>query len=708
MKKRFLAVIPCIALSFLFATPVFSQQTKAPISAEDYYITLAPLPEFNKTCVSIIANLKRHHYQELTLNDDLSSRIFDNYIDSLDKGRAYFTAADIATMQRYRYVLDNALAQGNLQPAFDIFNLYQHRTVERFAFMANFLESKVDTLDFTKDETLLRDREESPWPEDKQALDDLWRRRLKNELITRRLSDTGSEKTEENLLKKYTNSLNRSRQMKSSDVHRIFINTFTELYDPHTQYLPPRASEDFNIHMSLSLEGIGALLQMDNEYTKVVSLVKAGPAEKSNLLKPGDRIIGVGQENEEIVDVVGWRLDDVVQLIRGPKGTVVRLRIIPADSADSAMSKVIPITRNTVKLEDQAASSKVLDIPLEEGGTRRIGVITIPAFYADFNAHQAGAPDYKSTTRDVRRLLENLKEENIDGLVIDLRDNGGGALTEAAALTGLFIDKGPTVLVRGRRNRVESYPDPEPGITYDGPLAVLVNRMSASASEIFAGAIKDYRRGLIVGTQTFGKGTVQSLLNLNRDSGQLKLTIAKFYRVSGASTQHRGVHPDISFPSEYNLEETGESSLPEALPWDTIRPIRYKPYHQASLTPIVLRVKERHDKRTEASAEFKYLKGYNTYVETLRQKETIALNEKTRKAEKESSEAFFLDLENELRKAQGEKPFKDYEALTASRKAENEETDDSDDKEDDDDTLLEECAYVVSDFAMLLKQEKAN
>ncbi|SCY10989.1 carboxy terminal-processing peptidase [Desulfoluna spongiiphila] len=705
MKKRFLAVIPCIALSFLFVTPVFSEQSKAPISPEDYYITLAPLPEFKQTCVSIIANLKRHHYQELTLNDELSSRIFDNYIDSLDKGRAYFTAADIAAMQRYRYILDNALAQGNLQPAFDIFNLYQHRTVERFAFMANFLSSKVDTLDFTRDETLLRDREESPWFSDKKALDDLWRRRLKNELITRRLSETDTDKVEENLLKKYTNSLNRSRQMKSRDVHRIFINTFTELYDPHTQYLPPRASEDFNIHMSLSLEGIGALLQMDNEYTKVVSLVKAGPAEKSNLLKPGDRIIGVGQENEEIVDVVGWRLDDVVQLIRGPKGTVVRLRIIPADSADSAMSKVIPITRNTVKLEDQAASSKILDIPLADGGTHRIGVVTIPAFYADFNAHQAGAPDYKSTTRDVRRLLEKLKKENIDGLVIDLRDNGGGALTEAAALTGLFIDKGPTVLVRGRRNRVESYPDPEPGIIYDGPMAVLVNRMSASASEIFAGAIKDYRRGLIVGTQTFGKGTVQSLLNLNRDNGQLKLTIAKFYRVSGASTQHRGVHPDVAFPSEYNLEETGESSLPEALPWDTIRPIRYKPYHQASFTPIVTRIKELHDKRSDASAEFTFLKGYNAYVETLRQKDRIALNEKVRKEEKEANETFFLGLENDLRVAQGEKPYKDYEAMTAARKAENEEKNDSEDEEeDDDDTLLEECAYVVSDFARLLEK----
>ncbi len=699
MKKCFHAVISCIALALFLVTPALSQEIKTPVTPEDYFITLAPQPEFKETCLNIVSSLKMHHYRELKLDDELSSRIFDNYIDALDKGRAYFTAADIASVQRYRYLMDDALKSGDLQVPFDIFNLYQQRTVERFAFMVNFITSKVDTLDFTQDEYLLKDREEEPWPADEKALDDLWRRRLKNEIITRRLSDTDADKVTENLLKKYSNSLSRSRQMKSSDVHRIFINTFTEFYDPHTQYFPPRVSEDFNIHMSLSLEGIGALLQMEDEYTKVVSLVKAGPAEKSGLLKPGDRIIGVGQENEEIVDVVGWRLDDVVQLIRGPKGTVVRLTIIPADSGDDSMSKVIPITRNTVKLEDQAAKSKIITVPLKDGTSHRIGVVTIPAFYADFNALQAGAKDYKSTTRDVKNLLEELKKEKIDGLVIDLRDNGGGALKEAAALTGLFINKGPTVLVRGQKNRVVSYPDPESGIVYDGPMAVLVNRMSASASEIFAGAIKDYRRGIIVGSQTFGKGTVQSLLNL--DSGQLKLTIAKFYRISGASTQNKGVHPNVSFPSEYNLKETGESSLPEALPWDTIRPVRYKPYHQDSLTMVMKRLNRLHDIRSEASAEFTYLKAYNAYVDSLRQKKRIALNEQVRQEEKTANETFFLNLENDLRTAKGEKPYKDYEAMTAARKAEDDKKDDDKEDDDDDDTLLEECAYVVSDFVNL-------
>ena len=699
MKKRLFVVIPCFALILLLATPGFSQTTDTPVSAQDYYTTLAPQPEFKETCINIVASLKKHHYRELTIDDEMSSRIFDNYIDSLDKGRSYFTSDDIAAMQRYRYLLDDAVRSGDLQAAYVIFNLYQKRTVERFTFMVNFLNTQVDTLDFTKDEFLLKDREEEPWPDNTANLDDLWRRRLKNEITTRRLSDTENDKVTENLLKKYTSSLNRSRQMKSSDVYRIFINTFTELYDPHTQYFPPRASEDFNIHMSLSLEGIGALLQMDDEYTKVVSLVKAGPAEKSGLLKPGDRIIGVGQEGKDVVDVVGWRLDDVVQLIRGPKDTVISLSIIPADDTGGTMSKVIKITRNTVKLEDQAAKSKIITMPLKNGVSRRIGVITIPAFYADFNALQAGAPDYKSTTRDVRRLLEKLKKENIDGLVIDLRDNGGGALKEAAALTGLFIDKGPTVLVRGQKNRVAPYPDPEPGIVYDGPLAVLVNRMSASASEIFAGAIKDYRRGLIVGSQTFGKGTVQSLLNL--DSGQLKLTIAKFYRISGASTQHRGVHPDITFPSEYNLEKTGESSLPEALPWDTIRPVRYRPYHQASLTPIVTELTKLHNKRSDVSAKFNYLRSYNDYIETLRKEKRITLNETVRKEEKTTSETFFLGIENDLRRSEGDAPYKTYEELTTARKAE---VENKDDKEDDDDTLLEECANVVSDYVGIQNQ----
>ena len=687
-------------LLLLSAAPVSATQTTAPVSAKDYDHNLTPLPEFNKITRIIVANLRRHHYREVNLNDDLSSRLFDNYIEALDGARAYFTQADIQMLEnKYRFALDEALKSGDLTPVFDIYNMFQHRTIGRLTITVNTLGKTISSFDFSKDEYLLKKRDEVPWASDIKELDDLWRRRIKNEIVNRRLSGKKIDEITTNLTKKYKNSLKRASQMRSLDVFRVFSNTFTELYDPHTQYFPPRASEDFNIHMSLSLEGIGALLQMEDEYTKVVRLVKAGPAEKSKLLKPGDRIIGVGQENEEIVDVVGWRLDDVVQLIRGPKNTVVKLRVIPADSADSSMTKIIPITRNTVKLEEQAASSKIIPVDTGNGETRKIGVVTIPTFYVDFNALQAGASDYKSTTRDVKKLIDGLKKEGIDGLVIDLRDNGGGALKEAAALTGLFIDKGPTVLVRSQRN-VVPYPDPERGVVYDGPLAVLVNRMSASASEIFAGAIKDYRRGLIIGTQTFGKGTVQSLVNL--EEGQLKLTIAKFYRISGASTQNRGVLPDIAFPSEYNIEETGESSLPEALPWDTIRAVRFKPYYPETLSTFIKELDTLHKKRTDASPKFTYLKEYNAYVNSLRERSQIPLNEATRKKEKKESETFFLTLENDLRKSEGKKPYKSYDAMNDALKKEREEEEEK--KSSEDDTLLTESATIVSDFVGLINR----
>ncbi|MCG8470305.1 MAG: carboxy terminal-processing peptidase [Desulfobacterales bacterium] len=704
MKKLSFAVVFWLITPLFFSAPVTAQtsQSTGPLSAEEYYTSLAPLPEFKKTTQIIVANLKKFHYRELSLDDDLSSRLFDSYLNVLDRSRAYFTASDIHSLEKYRYLLDDALKTGKLAPVYDIYNLYQKRTVSRFITTVNTLEKKAKALDFTKDEYLLKDREKEPWPTSSEQLNDLWRRRLKNEILSRRLSDKKLPEITENLIKKYQSSLKRASQIRSLDVFRIFTNTFSELYDPHTQYFPPRASEDFNIHMSLSLEGIGALLQMEDEYTKVVRLVKAGPAEKSKLLKPGDRIIGVGQGDEEIVDVVGWRLDDVVQLIRGPKNTVVKLRIIPADSGDTSMTKVIPITRNTVKLEEQAASSKIIEIETTKGKPHKIGVVTIPTFYVDFNALQAGATDYKSTTRDVKKLIKELKKKGIDGLVIDLRDNGGGALKEASSLTGLFIDKGPTVLVRSQRNRVVPYPDPEKGLVYDGPLAVLVNRMSASASEIFAGAIKDYRRGLIIGTQTFGKGTVQSLINLKE--GQLKLTIAKFYRVSGASTQNRGVLPDIAFPSEYNIEETGESSLPEALPWDTIRPVRYRPYYPETLSTFIAELDDLHKKRTDESAKFTYLKAYNTYVDTLRKRKLIPLNEAKRRNETSKSESFFLNLENNLRVAEGEKPYPSYDAMNDALKKEEKTTSEVNKERKENDTLLDETAHIVSDFFRLMSR----
>ncbi|MCP4693244.1 MAG: tail-specific protease, partial [Desulfobacterales bacterium] len=455
---------------------------------------------------------------------------------------------------------------GNLAPAFTIFNQYRRRQAERLIFAIKLVERGVENVPMNVEEALEIDREKAPWPVDAAELNELWRKRIKNEILTLKLAGKPMKDIGDLLDRRYRGRLHRLSQMDREDAFLSFTNVWTEVHDPHAQYYSPRMVENFNIHMSLSLEGIGALLQIEDEYTKVLRLIPAGPAEKAGELKPGDRIVGVGQDtNGEIVDVVGWRLDDVVNLIRGPKETVVRLEIIPADAPDESTRKIYAITRNTVKLEEQAAQKKVKT--LNRGGRDvKVGVIEIPAFYIDFDAMRKGDPEYKSTTRDVGRLLKELAAEGVDGVVIDLRDNGGGALQEASELTGLFIRSGPTVQVRGARGDVERLKDEDGKIAYDGPLVVLVNRLSASASEIFTGAIQDYGRGVVVGGRTFGKGTVQSLRRLKQ--GQLKYTVAKFYRVSGKGAQYRGVLQDILFPAVYNKDEIGESALPNAFPWD--------------------------------------------------------------------------------------------------------------------------------------------
>jgi carboxyl-terminal processing protease len=425
------------------------------------------------------------------------------------------------------------------------------------------------------------------------------------------------------------------------------MNAFTKTYDPHTVYFSPRTSENFNINMSLSLEGIGAVLQREDEYTKVVSLVPEGPADKSKQLFPNDKIVGVGQGTDgEIADVIGWRLDEVVQLIRGKKDTIVKLDIVPI--AGGSESRTIEITRNTVKLEEQSAKSEIIEVE-QFGAVHKIGIIDIPTFYIDFQGFQRGDKDYKSTTRDVQKLLVDLVEQGVEGIVVDLRDNGGGALQEARSLTGLFIDYGPTVQIRSKSNRVDILRDRDIKTVYDGPLGVLVNRLSASASEIFAGAIQDYHRGVIIGSQTFGKGTVQSLLPLNR--GQLKMTQAKFYRITGESTQHKGIIPDITYPSNYNPEMIGESTLDDPLPWDKIQPTRYR--ERRELPQMIPQLKTLHSERIDGDAEFSYVIDATEYRHEQSNETTITLNEQQRLREKDEAEAFWLSLENKKRTSQG-------------------------------------------------------
>ena len=530
---------------------------------------LQPLAEHPRTSVNVVEQLRRNHYLSKPIDDALSSAMLDKYLNILDGSKSYFLASDIQDFEPLRYRLDDALKDSDLDPAFHIFNRYQDRLLDRLNFSLELLVKglSLSTLRSTKPLRQIASKRE--WPADKEALDDLWRRRLKSQILSLRLSDKTPEETAETLTKRIRNQIKMLKRNKSEDAFQVYMNAFASTYDPHTQYFSPRTSENFNINMSLSLEGIGAVLKTEDDVTSIVRLVPAGPAAKSGAVKPTDKITAVGQGKDgPMIDIVGWRLDDVVELIRGPKGSTVQLQVVGAD-ADKESSKRVTIVRNTIKLEEQAAQAKVIEVSTQAMGLTpvstyshdnkmRIGVIEIPTFYIDFRAQQQGVKDFRSTTRDVRRLIDELRAEDIEGLVIDLRSNGGGSLQEADSLTGLFVGAGPTVQVKAARRRPNIYSSSVDQVAWDGPLAVMVNRLSASASEIFAGAIQDYGRGIVIGSQTFGKGTVQTLIPLNR--GQLKLTAAKFYRVSGESTQHQGVTPDILFPTLVDDEQIGEST----------------------------------------------------------------------------------------------------------------------------------------------------
>ncbi|MEE8118729.1 MAG: S41 family peptidase, partial [Gammaproteobacteria bacterium] len=510
--------------------------------------------------------LKYYHYTRHELDDSLSARIYERYLEVLDPNRIYFLQQDIDSFEKFRDVLDDHIKAQNVEPAFVIYRVFQERIDARFEHAIKLLETEPR---FNVDETYVFDRREHEWAKSRRELNEIWRMRVKNDAIGLILTDKTWDEARETLKNRYTNFRRRIGQVKSEDVFEIFINAYAYVMDPHTEYFSPRDSEEFQIRMSLSYEGIGAALQNQNEYVTVMRILPGGSADKTGLLKENDRITGVAQGDEEVMtDVIGWRLDDVVQLIRGPANSVVRLRILPAGEAPGAPEKAIRLVRSEIKLEEQAAQKKVVEVE-REANNYRVGVIEVPAFYLDFKALQAGEANYRSTTRDVRRLLKELEKESVEGIIIDLRNNGGGSLWEATELVSLFIDKGPVVQVRNSDGKIQLFEDREAGIEYMGPLMVLVNRYSASASEIFAGAIQDYGRGLVVGSTTYGKGTVQTLVDLkrrngwkikNKEPGQLKLTTGKYYRVTGASTQHQGVIPDIILPSAIDPEIVGESA----------------------------------------------------------------------------------------------------------------------------------------------------
>jgi carboxyl-terminal processing protease len=653
----------------------------------------------------------RFHYSPKPLDDALSQAIFDGYLDALDSERLFFLADDIQRFESLRTGFDDALQAGNLQPAFDIFNLYIQRVGERTAYAREQLKGEFD---FTADEQYVYRRDEKPWESSRGALDTVWRQRVKNDYLRLLLAGKEPKAIVETLDKRYVTFEKRVREVTADDVFQTFLNAYAGAIEPHTAYMNARASENFTISMRLSLEGIGAVLQRDEEFTVVRSIVPGGPAALSGKLKVGDRIVAVGQGREgPMVDVVGWRIDDVVELIRGPKDSYVRLDIIPGAAGVDGPHELVTLARQKVKLEEQAAKKRLIEWQDGERA-RRVGVIELPTFYQDFEGRRRDEPDYRSASRDVARLLDQLKGEQVEGVIIDLRNNGGGSLTEAIELTGLFIDRGPVVQVRDQSRRVQVEQDFSGGTVWDGPLAVLVNRASASASEIFAAAIQDYGRGLIIGEPTFGKGTVQNLVDLDRFAskespglGQLRLTVAQFFRVNGGSTQHKGVLPDVAFPVTLDAEHYGESAFDNALPWTEIPPAAHSKL--ADFSPLLPVLGKRHGERAQQDPEFRWWA--EDVAEYRRQRElgAVSLNLAARKQERAEAEAKRKQRED-ARKAAGlavddEATAAVDDGLQADERDLTAEAAEAGAEDERPDPLLREAAHVLVDAVDLLRRD---
>ena len=628
--------------------------------------------------------IERSHYRQTVLDSKMSSEVFDRYLESLDGNRSYFLASDLAEFERYRFTLDEVIRTGNVEPAFVMFARFQERN--RGAVRAAIEDLKTEP-DFALDEAFTFDRSKSPWLASQADADDLWRKRVKNDALSLLLANKTWPEAKDVLLKRYERVLKRIDQVSADDVFENFMNAYAHVYDPHSNYLSPRSSEEYNIAMKLSYVGIGASLQLIDDHVTVMNVIAGGPAAVSGQIKVNDRITSVGQGKGELVDVVGWRLDDVVQLIRGPSGSTVRLSVLAAGATPGAKETVLSFTRNKVTLDAQAAQKKVHTVKRGEQELK-VGVIEVPSFYQDYDARVSGDKDYRSTTKDVARLIGELKKEKVDGIVMDLRANGGGHLTEATGLVGLFIRKGPVVQLRETGGRIEVLDDPEPGEIWDGPLVVLVDRASASASEIFAAAIQDYGRGLIIGQQTYGKGTVQNLYPLDRWAlgpnagfGQLTVTIGKYYRVTGDSVQNRGVLPEVTLPSLISTTEVGESTRDSALPWDRIRSVEFEPAH-APDGELAL-IARTHDARMKSDPDLKALQGDAAAVDKLRTEKSTSLNLIVRKAERERLDAERLARINTRRAAHGEPAMKSLEDLKPDAEP---------------DANLDETAEIVADL----------
>ncbi|MBX2971368.1 MAG: carboxy terminal-processing peptidase [Cyclobacteriaceae bacterium] len=598
-------------------------------------------PVYGKQARIVTSILETGHFRKLPFNDSLSSVVLDGYLSSLDNSKIYFLKSDIHAFEKYRYQLDDLARAERVEPAFDIYKVFQKRFKERMDYVMKHLVGK--EFDFTKDEEYETNRDNAPWPANVDDLNAIWTQIIKNQALSLKLTGKTQPEIKEALEKRYERFIKSMSQTNSDDIFSTYLNTIAESYDPHTNYFSPRTADVFKQNMAQSFEGIGARLQSDNDYTKIAEILPGGPAEKSKLIHANDRIIGVAQGDEgEMVDVIGWRLDEVVKLIKGPKGTRVRLNVLPAETGVTGHAVVITLVRDKIKLEDLTAKKQVIEYT-KDGKQMKLGVITLPSFYMDWEAYQKGDPNYNSTTGDVKKHIKEMQTQGIDGLVLDLRNNGGGSLKEAVDLTGLFIKNGPVVQVKNSMKRTEVLEDEDNSLLYNGPLVVLINRFSASASEIFAGAIQDYGRGVVVGESSYGKGTVQTMVELDRfvqdkdQAGSLKLTVQKFYRVNGSSTQHKGVTPDIKLPSALDPDQFGESSSPAALPWDEIRGTLYQrtPYINSKVLTSLTRT---HQDRLKTDAQLLDLVHQTEEARRNFNQTKVSLNEDKRKKEMEEAE----------------------------------------------------------------------
>ena len=710
--KLFKEMLKNIFFTILTAVVLACHAAPKPQPVVDGVTNIMPDEQQQIVIKEVVNLIESYNYKKIKINDSISSLILDKYIKSLDQGKNYFLASDIKDFEKFRYTLDDDFKNGDLSAPFFIYNVYAKRLNEYFNYSLSQIKKKFD---FNQNDTYVYDREKLPWATSAAVLNDTWGKRVKYELINLNLAGTDQAKNVETLTKRYENLKSQTSKTNNQDVFQILMDAFTETIDPHTNYFNPSNATAFNEDMSRSFEGIGARLSLENEVIKVGEIIPGGPAFKSKLLNSGDRIIAVAQGDADFVDLIGWRLDASVSKIKGPKNTKVRLKIIPAGKEMSSKPVIIELIREKIILQDQSAKKEVKTIE-QNGKAYKIGIIKLPAFYADFKAANAGDKNYKSTTRDVKLLIDTLKNINkVDAIVMDLRGNGGGSLLEAISLTGLFIDKGPVVQVRDLRGKIEVNEDENAGVAWDGPFGVMVDRLSASASEIFAGAIQDYGRGIIMGSQTYGKGTVQSSIDLNKiinpgvmrsianlisknkpastratpgtantddvNLGQINLTMAKFYRVAGSSTQHKGVIPDIVFPSLYPMDKIGEDTEKSAMPWDTIPTSNFKLV--ANLTPIKADLRKKSEERIANSLDFKYLKQSIADVKKRDSEISVTLNEAKLKAERDAQDAKTLAKQNELRALRGLPAIKKGEKVT---------------KPDDFDFIENESLHVMVDF----------